>query len=270
MERKRNMIMIEKILSFRRKHFIIWSLIYRNKFLKLANLENPLLHKLMLSAPGTFHHSIIVGSMMEFVAPVIGLNPLKAKVCGYYHDIGKLKNPHFFIENRTGESRDSTDKIDPKEACVVLIKHLENGEKIAKENNLSREVIDAIICHHGNSLMPYYYEKAKKLHGEDRINVEDYRYKGPKPVSKLSGLTMIADLVEATFRTLKNPTPARIHYMANSLITRIIYDGQLDECILTCKDLNEILKSFTKILASISKSKISEDKVDETQEFEGS
>ena len=218
--------------------------------LELANLDRPILRRLMIEAPGTYHHSVIVGSLVEAAAADIGANPLMAKVCGYYHDIGKVKKPLYFIENQAnGVNRH--DKLAPSMSSLILIAHVKDGVDIARQNKLGQPIIDSIKQHHGTSLISYFFEKAKYLKGADAVKIDDYRYPGPKPQTKEAGLVMLADVVEAASRALENPTPARIQGLVQNLINKIFTDGQLDHCELTLKDLHSIAKSFYKILNGI-------------------
>jgi cyclic-di-AMP phosphodiesterase PgpH len=218
--------------------------------LELANLDRPILRRLMLEAPGTYHHSVIVGSLVEAAATEIGANPLLAKVCGYYHDIGKVKKPLYFIENQT-DGRNRHDKLAPSMSSLILIAHVKDGVDIAQKQRLGQIIIDTIQQHHGTSLIHYFYEKAKQLKGDSAVKIDDYRYPGPKPQTKEVGLVMLADVVEAASRTLENPTPARIQGLVQILINKAFSDGQLDSCELTLKDLHSIAKSFNKILNGI-------------------
>ena len=218
--------------------------------LELAHLDRPIMRRLMIEAPGTYHHSVIVGSLVEAAAAEIGANPLLAKVCGYYHDIGKIKKPLYFIENQTN-GRNKHDKLAPSMSGLILIAHIKDGVEIARENKLGQVIRDTIRQHHGTSHIKYFYEKAKQLKGEDAVKIEDFRYPGPKPQTKETGLVMLADVVEAASRTLDNPTPSRIQGLVQNLINQIFSDGQLDSCELTLKDLHNIAKSFNKILYGI-------------------
>lgn len=218
--------------------------------LERANLERPLLRRLMIEAPGTYHHSVIVGSLVEAAATEIGANPLLAKVCGYYHDIGKIKKPLYFIENQT-DARNRHDKLAPSMSALILSAHVKEGVEIARQHQLGSAIIDTIKQHHGTSLISYFYEKAKQLRGEENVNINDFRYPGPKPQTKEAGLVMLADVVEAASRTLENPTPARIQGLVQNLINKIFSDGQLDDCELTLRDLHRIARSFYKILNGI-------------------
>ncbi len=224
------------------------------KLLELANLDQPILQELMMRAPGTYHHSMIVSNMVEAAAHEIGANPLLAKVAAYYHDIGKMKKPLYFIENQMG-TENRHEKLAPSMSALILISHVKEGIELAKEYKLGQEIMDIIQQHHGTSLISYFYEKAKEQAERSEkarpVNEADFRYPGPKPQTKEAGLVMLADSVEAACRSLSEPTPARIKGMVQNIINKIFADGQLDECELTLKDLNNIAKSFNKTLSGI-------------------
>jgi putative nucleotidyltransferase with HDIG domain len=188
--------------------------------------------------------------MAEAAASAIGADPLLAKVCGYYHDIGKIKQPSYFIENQNN-GKNKHDKLAPSMSSLILIAHIKNGVEIAKENKLGQVIIDTIQQHHGTSLISFFYEKAKQLKGEDAVNIDAFRYPGPKPQTREAGLVMLADVVEAASRTIDNPTPSRIQGHVQNMINNVFSDGQLDNCELTLRDLNNIAKSFNKILNGI-------------------
>jgi putative nucleotidyltransferase with HDIG domain len=217
--------------------------------LELANLDRPILRQLMIEAPGTYHHSVIVGTLVEAAASEIGANPLLARVCGYYHDIGKMNKPLYFIENQKGKNKH--DRLAPSMSSLILIAHVKDGVEIAKKDKLGQVIIDTIKQHHGTSLIKFFFEKAKQRKGDDSVNIDDFRYPGPKPQTREAGLVMLADTVEAASRTLDNPTPSRIQGLVQTLINKIFSDGQLDACELTLKDLHNIAKSFNKILSGI-------------------
>jgi putative nucleotidyltransferase with HDIG domain len=218
--------------------------------LELANLDRPILRRLMLEAPGTYHHSVIVGSLVEAAAAEIGANPLLAKVCGYYHDIGKVKKPLYFIENQTN-GKNKHDKLAPSMSSLILIAHIKDGIEIARQNKLGQAIVDTIQQHHGTSLISFFFNKAKQLKGAEAVKTDDFRYPGPRPQTIETGLVMLADVVEAASRTLENPTPARIQGLVQHLINKIFSDGQLDNCELTLRDLHSIAKTFNKILNGI-------------------
>ena len=225
------------------------------KLLELANLDQPLLRELMVQAPGTHHHSVIVSNLVEASARAINANPLLAKVAAYYHDIGKMKKPLYFIENQKAREN-RHEKLAPSMSSLILISHVKDGVELAREYRLGREIIDIIRQHHGTSLIRYFYEKAKeqaeKKGGKALpVKEEDYRYPGPRPQTKEAGLVMLADVVEAASRTLVDPTAARIQGMVQKMINKVFSDGQLDECELTLKDLHEIAKSFNKTLSGM-------------------
>lgn len=224
------------------------------KLLELANLNSPLLRDLMVKAPGTYHHSVVVGNLVEAAAEAIGANPLLARVAAYYHDIGKTAKPLYFVENiQGGENRH--DRLSPHMSALILISHVKEGEALAKEKRLGQPITDIIRQHHGTALIRFFYEKARQQAVTSGLQVDveeqEFRYPGPKPQTREAGLVMLADAVEAASRTLVNPTPDRIQGMVQKLINRIFSDGQLDECELTLKNLHEIAKSFNRILSAI-------------------
>lgn len=218
--------------------------------LELLDLEQPLMKNLMITAPGTYHHSIIVGNLVESVAENVGVNPLFARVCAYYHDIGKIKMPEYFIENQlTGASKH--EKLTPHMSSMILISHVKEGVELARQNNLPEPVIDVIMQHHGSTLITYFFEKAKGLPDGTDLSEAEYRYPGPKPQSRVAALIMIADAVEAASRVLTETTPSRISALVDKIINHVFLAGQLDECDLTLKDIYEIRKRFTYILTGI-------------------
>lgn len=222
------------------------------KLLELANMNNPLLRELMVQAPGTYHHSVIVGNLVEAAAESINANPLLAKVAAYYHDIGKIKKPLYFSENmRDGENRH--DKLAPSMSALIIAAHVRDGLELAKEHQLGTMIKEVIKQHHGTAQMRFFYDKARQLRDADLppVDEHEFRYPGPKPQTREAALIMLADAVEAASRTLPNPTPARIQGLVQKIINYIFTDGQLDECELTLKDLHLIAKSFNLVLAGI-------------------
>jgi len=222
------------------------------KLLELANLDNPILKDLVLQAPGTYHHSIIVGSLVEGAAKSIAANPLLARVSAYYHDIGKLKKPLYFVEN-AGGIENKHERLSPTMSSLILVSHVKDGVELARENHLGEKIAHIIQQHHGTSLISYFYQKAKKKENPemDSINEKDFRYPGPKPQTKEAGIVMLADGVEAASRTLSEPTPSRIKGLVQRITNNIFLDGQLEECELTLKDLQKIEESFSRILTAI-------------------
>lgn len=225
----------------------------RFKLMELMSLEQPLLQELMVNAPGTYHHSIIVANMVEAAARAIGANALLAKVAALYHDIGKLKNPHYFIENQYGKEN-KHDKLSPSMSALILISHAKKGVELAKEHKLGDEIAALIGQHHGMTLITYFYHKAQELaeaKGEEPIREEEFRYPGPKPQSKEAGIIMLADAIEASSRTLVDPTPSRINGHIQAIVRKLYNEGELDGSELTLRDLTQASETFHRILTGI-------------------
>ncbi len=241
------------------------------KLLELANLDQPLLKEMLVKAPGTYHHSMIVGSLVEAAAKAIKVNPLLARVSAYYHDIGKIKKPQYFIENQK-DGVNKHDKLTPNMSSLILVSHVKEGVELAKEHKLGNKIVDIIKQHHGTRLINYFYQKAKELsnQGGHEVDEREFRYLGPKPQTKEAGLVMLADAVEAASRTLDDPTPARIQGLVQRIINDIFIDGQLDECELTLKDLNAIARSFNIILNAIYHHRIEYPEQDISKQKNGS
>ena len=222
------------------------------RLLEQANFDSPILRELMVRAPGTYHHSVLVGNLVEAAAESINANPLLARVAAYYHDIGKTSKPLYFIEN-VSQSDNRHDRLAPSMSALILISHVKEGVELAREHRLGQPIIDIIRQSHGTGLITYFYQKAKNLsvHEGKGVDEREFRYPGPKPQTREAGLVLLADHVEAASRTLADPTPARIQGMVQKIINNIFIDGQLDECELTLKNLHEIAKSFNRILAGI-------------------
>ncbi|MDP2754657.1 MAG: HDIG domain-containing protein [Nitrospirota bacterium] len=218
--------------------------------LELLDLDQPIMKTLMVTAPGTYHHSVIVGNLVESAAEAVGANPLLARVSAYYHDIGKIKMPEYFIENQSG-SVSKHDKLTPHMSSMIIINHVKEGVELARQGKLPEPIIDIIEQHHGNMLVSYFYQKAKEQKEDVTPVEEDYKYHAPKPQTRVAALVMMADVVEAASRVLTDPTPARITSLVDRIINHIFLDGQLDECELTLKDIYEIKKRFSHVLTSI-------------------
>ncbi len=219
--------------------------------IELLDLEQPLMRNLMIAAPGTYYHSVIVGSLAEAAAEAVGANPLLSKVTAYYHDIGKMKMPDYFVENQKS-TVSKHDKLTPHMSSMIIISHVKEGIELAKQHKLPKSVIDIIQQHHGTSLIAFFYQRALEQQTSDGIPSQaNYRYPGPKPQTRVAALVMMADAVEAASHALTDPTPARIVALVEKIINNIFLDGQIDECELTLKDISEIKKRFTYILTSI-------------------
>ena len=228
------------------------------KLLELANLNQPIFQRMIIEAPGSYHHSIIVGSMVEAAAEAIGADSILCKVSAYYHDIGKMKKPLYFIENQ-GKGENRHDKLSPRMSSLVIISHVKDGCELAATCQLGRKITDIIRQHHGTSLVGYFYEKAKRDKEPSIRSLPEshFRYPGPRPQTKEAGLVLLGDVIEASSRTLVQPTPARIQNLVRDRIDKVFMDGQLDECDLTLKDLNLIEESFVRILNGVFHHRVS-------------
>lgn len=226
------------------------------KLLELTNLNSPILRELMVRAPGTYHHSVIVGNLVEAAAEAINANPLLAKVAAYYHDIGKISKSQYFIENQSG-GENRHDKLSPSMSALILIAHVKEGGELARQHRLGQPIAEIIRQSHGTALIKYFYQKAveQALPGQV-VDEHEFRYPGPKPQTREAGLVLLADAVEAASRTVVDPSPARIQGLVQKIINNIFIDGQLDECELTLKNLHEIAWSFNQVLAGIHHQRI--------------
>ncbi len=223
------------------------------RLMELASLDQPLLQELMMQAPGTYHHSLVVGSLVEAAAQEIGANHLLAKVAALYHDMGKVKKAPYFVENQGG-GPNRHDKLAPSMSALILISHVKEGVELARKHRLGQPLMDIIGQHHGNRVIPFFYNKAlesRRAAGQPDPDPRDFSYPGPKPQTREAGLVMLADTVEAASRAVENPTPARLQGLVQQQINKIFSEGQLDECELTLKDLHKIAKSFYTILSGI-------------------
>jgi putative nucleotidyltransferase with HDIG domain len=218
--------------------------------LELSDLNHPLLKELTRRAPGSFHHSIIVGNLAEAGAKAINANPLLARVGSYYHDIGKMNKPEYFIENQKG-NENRHDTLAPNMSALILSTHVKEGIEMAEENKLPKLIRDFIPEHHGTSLMKYFYDRATKLKDSKEINEADYRYPGPRPQSKETAIVMLADTVEAATRTVKNPSPSRVRKLVEDLVEEKFLSGELDDSALTMRDLKSIIDGFMSVLLGI-------------------
>lgn len=215
--------------------------------LELTDLNNPLLKELAKNAPGTFSHSIAMGTLAETTAESIGANSILARVGAYYHDIGKMIEPAIFVENQI-DTHNIHENISPEKSRELIIAHVNKGIELAKKNKLPNEVIDFIPMHHGTMVLSYFYEKAKSLYGESNVNIDEYRYPGPKPNTKETAIVMLADACESTIRSIDEADIQVIENVINNLINSRIDDGQLDDAPLTFNDIKKIKESFFNIL----------------------
>jgi len=228
----------------------LFSITTNIRLLELSDFNQPLLKRLMVEAPGTYHHSIIVGSLVENVSNLIGANSLLARAGAYYHDIGKLKNPGYFSENQDGLLSKHDDLV-PSMSSLVLISHVKEGVNLANEYKLQRPIIDIIEQHHGTSRIHYFYHRALEENKVQKVEEEKYRYPGPKPMTKEGALVMLADAAEATSRTMEEPSYERLKNMVDKVINDRFIDGQLDDCNITLVDLHQIAESFAHTLIGI-------------------
>lgn len=238
-------------------------------WLELSDLNHRLLRRMQLEAPGTFHHSLVVASLSEAAAESIGANAMICRVCSYFHDIGKLNKPEYFIENQGDEN--PHDALTPTMSALIIVAHVKDGVDLALKYKLNSRIIDVITEHHGDSLVYYFYRKAqdqrrmeeeKVAEGleneEDLPNVDEknFRYPGPSPKTKESGIVSLADAVESASRSLQKPTPQKIRGLIDEITFNRLKDGQLDDCGLTVSELRAVRESFSKTLRSMLHSRI--------------
>ncbi len=226
------------------------------RLLELANMNHPLLRDLMVKAPGTYHHSIVIGSLVEAAAEAIDANPLLARVMAYYHDVGKMERPLYFIENQGGGTN-RHDSLQPHMSAMIIREHVKKGEELGRKFKLPQPIIDAMSEHHGSSTIWYFYNKAKSS-AEDPESVleSDYKYDGKKPQSKETALVMLGDVVEAATRSIADPTPLRLSGVVRNILNKYFAEGQLSECDLTLRDLDLIAKCFLDVLIGIYHARI--------------
>ncbi len=216
--------------------------------LELSDMSHPLLKELAVKAPGTYLHSHLVGNLAEAACEAIGANPLLARIGSYYHDIGKIEKAEYFSENETS-FRSKHEKLRPSMSSLVIGNHVKEGVDLAKKYHLNKQIVDIIQQHHGTSLMYFFYKRAlEDVNGAGPLKEQDYRYPGPKPQTKEAAVVLLADSVEASSRTLGEPTPGKIRNMVQRIINNKFIDNQLDECDLTLRDLYKISDAFVRVL----------------------
>ena len=220
------------------------------RLLELSNVSNPLLSQLAMKAPGSYNHSLVVGTLAEEGAKAIGANSLFCRVAAFYHDIGKIRKPEYYIENQHGVN--PHERLQPSMSALIISAHVKDGIRMAREARLPEQIVDIIPQHHGTRLMTYFFEKAKKqAPAGSEVNDDDFRYPGPKPQTKEAAIFMLADGVEAAARTIEEPTPSRLKEMIHQIAGRIVLDGQLDSCDLTFADLDRIEQAFLRTLVGM-------------------
>jgi putative nucleotidyltransferase with HDIG domain len=253
-------------------------------WLELSDLNHPLLRRMTIEAPGTYHHSLVVANLAEAAAEKIGANATLCRVCSYFHDVGKLVKPQYFTENMSFE-RNPHDDLAPTMSALIIISHVKEGVDLALQHKLNQRIIDIIQEHHGTSLVYYFYQRAIQQQEDARaggkimnireedipeVQEESFRYPGPKPQTKESAIVSLADIVESASRSLEKPTPQKVEQLVNELIEERIADGQLDECDLTLGELRVIAERFRFTLMTMLHTRIAypkgESKLTPTQE----
>src|SRR4051795_4765063 len=239
-------------------------------WLEASDLNHPLLRRMTIEAPGTYHHSLVVANLAEAAAEAIGANATLCRVCSYFHDVGKLVKPEYFTENMNFE-RNPHDDLAPTMSALIILAHVKEGVDLALKHKLNHRMIDIIQEHHGTSLVYYFYQRALQqqedaraggkimnMRAEDipEVREESFRYSGPKPQTKESAIVSLADIVESASRSIEKPTPTKIEQLVNELIEERIADGQLDECDLTLGDLRVIAERFRFTLMTMLHSRI--------------
>lgn len=246
-------------------------------WIELADLNHPLLKQMTIEAPGTYHHSLVVATLAETAAEMIGASAIMCRVCSYFHDIGKMKKPAYFIEN-IGDGHNPHDDLTPNMSALVVMAHVKDGIDMAIKHKMNAEIVNVIMEHHGNSLIRFFYHRALKqrdeikkqfeegkAHEEDipEVKEESFRYSGPKPRTRESAIISLADAVESASRSLQKPTPKKIDELIDELFKERLNDGQLDDAALTLADLATIKKSFSATLRSMMHSRIEYPKLEE-------
>ncbi len=223
-----------------------------SRLLELASLNHPVLREMIVKAPGTYHHSMVVGSLAEAAAKAIHANSLLVRVGAYFHDIGKLMKPLYFIENQR-EGNNPHDRLTPSMSALIIVSHVKEGIELGRQHGLPEPLIDMIPQHHGTSVVAFFHNKAVQQADPEKgeVNEEDYRYPGPKPQTKEAAIMMLADGVEAATRSLTNHSPGAIRARVQKIVNKVVGAGQLEECPLTLKDLHTVSETFVEVLLGI-------------------
>jgi putative nucleotidyltransferase with HDIG domain len=239
-------------------------------WIEMSDLNHPLLKRMTIEAPGTYHHSLVVATLGEAAAEAVGANATMVRVCSYFHDIGKLENPGLFIENQGGGANPH-DQLTPSMSALKIISHVKDGVALGRKEKLNRHILDGIREHHGDSLVAYFHRKALDLHAKQReevvkglrkeedvcqINEEEFRYPGPRPSTRESAILSLADAVESASRTLREHTPEAIESLIERIFDARLRDGQLADAPLTLKELTRVRQSFASTLGSLLHSRV--------------
>jgi len=228
---------------------------------ELANLNHPALKDLIVQAPGTYHHSVLMGSMVEAAAAQVGANPLLARVCAYYHDMGKIRNPLHFHENQRGENRH--EQLAPSMSALIVRRHVTDGEELAVRWRLPTPVLDAIRQHHGTRFVSYFWAKARKAaedgtgpwQGVAQLDEGLFRYAGPRPQTREAALVMLADVIEASSRNLAEQTPAALQHLSGKRLDELVAERQLDDCPLTLRELRSAAEEMARALEEVHRTR---------------
>jgi cyclic-di-AMP phosphodiesterase PgpH len=257
------LISLALVLTLQPVFEYIFRVLTNISLLELSDFNHPLLRRLILEAPGTYQHSLVVANLSESAAEAIGAKALLARVGAYYHDVGKLLKPDYFVENLVNY-RDTHKNLKPSMSKLIIFNHVKEGVDIARKHHLNPNIVDFILQHHGKTLVYYFYQRAKELEPEGK-HEEEYRYPGPRPQSKEIAIVSLADTIEALSRTLDDPTPSRIEEMVREVVKKRFMEGELDDCPLTLRDLEGITQSFIRVLNAMFHTRINYPK-DESRE----
>ncbi|HPN56247.1 MAG TPA: HDIG domain-containing protein [Candidatus Omnitrophota bacterium] len=240
------------------KVFETWFGVLTNfSLLELADFNQPLLKRLILEAPGTYHHSLVVSNIAEAAAEAVGANALLTRVGAYYHDVGKMLKPEYFTENQLGGGENKHDVLEANISRLVILNHVKEGQELARKYKLNPKIHDFIVQHHGTGLMYFFYQRAlEDAGGRDSVKEDTFRYPGPKPQTKETAIVLLADSTEAATRAVEDPTPKKIEETVRKIINNKFIDGQLDECDLTLKEIELIALAFTRGLSAMYHSRV--------------
>ncbi len=234
----------------------LFSVMTNLTLIELSDMNIPALKRLSLEAPGTYHHSVLVGNLTEAAAEKVGGNPLLGRVMAYYHDLGKVYKPEYFIENSQNFVDNLHGKVSPRMSAIIIAAHVKQGAELAKKYRLPQKIQEAIREHHGTTLISFFYDKEKENDPNKQIVREDFCYPGPKPRTKETAILMLADSVEAASRTLENPTSSRLRNLVDGIVTAKVQDGQMNDSELTLKELELVRESFVTVLTAMFHSRI--------------